>query len=50
MLHHSGFIYWLSHIHIDSDMVFLFSEDRLSFLVKVTKAPEALLHVIIADS
>lgn len=50
MLHHSSCIHWLSHIHNDSNMAFLFSEDALSFLVKVTKLPEALLHVITAGS
>ncbi len=43
-----SFTYWLSHIHNDSDMAFLFSEDWLSFLVTVTQMPEALLHVGIA--
>lgn len=48
MLCLSSFIYWLSNIQFDNDMAFLFSEDWLSFLVILTKLPEALLHVVIA--
>lgn len=45
---HSSFIHWLNHIHTDSDTAFLFSDDWLSFLVTITKLPEALLHVVTA--
>lgn len=47
MFHHFRFIHWLSHIRIDSDMAFLFSEDWLSFLVILTKLPKALFHVFL---